>query len=148
MIIKHAILSTDLGRLEASKKTVTEILDKQGEINWDKKDDRYFNFFSSFHQFLIIKRLESLIFCRIFIFELYFFTKRKQKSDFNLKFTPLLLIQSWIFLCLLIRMAAVAIMLPVADLCSMYKPWEVHRKVVLLVMEEMWAQVCLFKYLH
>lgn len=23
----------------------------------------------------------------------------------------------------------------------MYKPWEVHKKVVLLVMEEMWAQV-------
>ncbi|KAL5968128.1 putative 3'5'-cyclic phosphodiesterase pde-5, partial [Taenia solium] len=77
MIIKHAILSTDLGRLEASKEVVVDILDKRGAIDWDNKDH---------------------------------------------------------------RMATVAIALPVADLCSMYKPWEVHKKVVLLVMEEMWAQ--------
>ncbi|VDM32090.1 unnamed protein product [Hydatigera taeniaeformis] len=77
MIIKHAILSTDLGRLEASKEVVVDILDKRGAIDWDNKDH---------------------------------------------------------------RMATVAIVLPVADLCSMYKPWEVHKKVVLLVMEEMWAQ--------
>ncbi|EUB64062.1 cAMP and cAMP-inhibited cGMP 3',5'-cyclic phosphodiesterase [Echinococcus granulosus] len=77
MIIKHAILSTDLGRLDASKEVVTDILDKRGAIDWDNKDH---------------------------------------------------------------RMATVAIALPVADLCSMYKPWEVHKKVVLLVMEEMWAQ--------
>ncbi|VDK39095.1 unnamed protein product [Taenia asiatica] len=77
MIIKHAILSTDLGRLEASKEVVVDILDKRGAIDWGNKDH---------------------------------------------------------------RMATVAIALPVADLCSMYKPWEVHKKVVLLVMEEMWAQ--------
>ena len=40
MIIKHAILSTDLGRLEASKQAILEILDKRGEVDWDNKDDR------------------------------------------------------------------------------------------------------------
>lgn len=41
MIIKHAILSTDLGRLEASKEVVMDILDKRGAIDWDNKDHRY-----------------------------------------------------------------------------------------------------------
>ncbi|VDD74532.1 unnamed protein product [Mesocestoides corti] len=77
MIIKHAILSTDLSRLEGSKKIVRDLLAKSDGVNWQQKEE---------------------------------------------------------------RMATVAVLLPASDLCSMYKPWDVHWKVVLIVMEEMWAQ--------
>ncbi len=38
-------------------------------------------------------------------------------------------------------MSIITILLPSADLCGMYKKWETHRKVVIIVMEEMWSQV-------
>ncbi|THD27079.1 Phosphodiesterase [Fasciola hepatica] len=38
------------------------------------------------------------------------------------------------------RLAVISIAMPTCDLCAMYKPWDIQVKVVMLIMQEFWAQ--------
>ncbi|CAL8097274.1 unnamed protein product [Calicophoron daubneyi] len=38
------------------------------------------------------------------------------------------------------RMAVIGMALPTCDLCAMYKPWDIQVKIVMLIVQEFWAQ--------
>uniref|UniRef100_A0A5K3EUI7 PDEase domain-containing protein n=1 Tax=Mesocestoides corti TaxID=53468 RepID=A0A5K3EUI7_MESCO len=54
MIIKHAILSTDLSRLEGSKKIVRDLLAKSDGVNWQQKEERFFRGFYSPQHLIVV----------------------------------------------------------------------------------------------